>query len=76
MKINEKNQATKLLRQRKQIEKYIIGLHNRKFHLDQVLINIESGEQNRLVFDSLKIASKATKSLNEGDQIDSEGNRS
>ena len=74
MKVNDRNSATKLLRQRKSLEKYIINLQNRKFHLDQVLLTIESGENNRLVFDSLQVASKAAASLNE--QLDSEGNRS
>ena len=74
MKVNDKNSATKLLRQRKSFEKYIISLQNRKFHLDQVLLTIESGENTRLVFDSLQVATKASKALNE--QIDSEGNRS
>lgn len=74
MKVNDKNSATKLLRQRKSLEKYIISLHNRKFHLDQVLLTIESGENTRLVFDSLKVGTKASKALSE--QIDSEGNRS
>jgi hypothetical protein len=61
MKDNDKNAATKLLRQRKTIEKFIIGLQDRKFYLDQMLMSIEQGEQNRLVFESLKVGSKASK---------------
>ena len=76
MKDNDTTAATKILRSRKNIEKYITGLENKKFHLDQILISIEQGEQNRLVFKSLKVANKASKQLNQGDEVDEEGNRS
>jgi hypothetical protein len=76
MKDNDKNAATKLLRQRKNIEKFIVGLQDKKYYLDQMLMSIEQGEQNRLVFESLKVGSKASKQLNLGDVVDAEGNRS
>ena len=61
MKDNDKNGAAKLLRQRKNIEKFIIGLQDKKFHLDQMLMSIEQGYSNQLVFESLKVGSKASK---------------
>jgi hypothetical protein len=41
MKDNDKTSATKLLRQRKNIEKFIVGLQDKKYYLDQMLMSIE-----------------------------------
>ena len=64
MKSNEKQRASKMLSQRKAVEKYIADMTNKKFNLENILMGIEQGQQNQIMFESLKIASEAGKVIN------------
>ena len=64
MKANERKQASKMLTQRKGVEKYIVDLTNKKFNLEGILMGIEQGQQNQMMFESLKVASEAGKIIN------------
>ena len=56
----DKTMALKLLRQRKTIEKFISGMHDKRSTLEQLLLNIEDGMNNKAIFDTLKVANEAT----------------
>lgn len=56
----DKTTALKLLRQRKAIEKFIDGLHDRKSTLDTMLMSIEEGMNNKAIFDTMKVANEAS----------------
>ena len=43
MKRGDKQTAAKLLLQKKNIDKHILGQQNRKYHLEEVLMGIEDG---------------------------------
>ena len=59
-KNTDKTTALKLLRQRKAIEKFIDGLHDRKATLEQMLMSIEEGLNNKAIFDTMKVANEAS----------------
>ena len=52
----DKTLALKLLRQRKAMEKFIDGMHDKRSTLEQMLMNIEDGMSNKAIFDTLKVA--------------------
>lgn len=66
MRSNERPAATRLLQQRKSLEKFVYSQYDRKYHLDEALLRIEQGQQNQMVFESLKIANEAGKQLIDG----------
>ena len=55
-----------MLSQRKAVEKYITDMTNKKFNLENILMGIEQGQHNQIMFESLKIASEAGRVINQG----------
>jgi len=68
LKSNDRIAAMKLLQQRKNLEKFVHGQYDRKYRLDEVLMNIEQGQQDSMVLESLKVANEVGKQQMQGQE--------
>lgn len=70
--MNDRPAALRLLQQRKNIEKFVYRQNDKKYSLEAALLGIEQGQQNLMVFESLKAAKEAGDHQN---QVSADGSK-